>query len=68
MEYKKTGYVARDKNGKLYIYDKLPKRKRQFACWFTNNPYDKFYELPKDWFPEITWLSKPVMVEITINS
>lgn len=68
MEYTIKGYVTRDKNGNLYIYDKLPKRNRQNGYWYTIDPYDKFHELPNDWFPEITWTSEPLLIDIIFNS
>lgn len=68
MEYTINGYIARDKNGNLYIYDKLPKRDRANGIWQVNEKFDKFYQLPKDWFPEITWSSEPLLVDVTFNS
>lgn len=66
--YNKQGFVARDKNGNLYIYDKLPKRDRANDIWQVNEKFDKFYQLPNDWFPEITWSSEPLLVDVTFNS
>lgn len=68
MEYTINGYVARDKNGNLYIYDKLPKRDRTNGIWQVNEKFDKFYQLPKEWFPETTWSSEPLLVDVTFNS
>ena len=68
MEYTINGYVARDKNGNLYIYDKLPKRDRNSGYWMVNDPFDKFYQLPKEWFPDTTWSSEPLLVDVTFNS
>lgn len=65
--YNKQGFIARDRNGNLYIYDKLPKRDRTNGIWQVNEKFDKFYQLPNDWFPEITWDDEPRKVEISIK-
>jgi len=68
VEYKINGFVARDKNGNLYLYEKLPKRDRNSGYWITGEPFDKYFALPKEWFPEIKWQSEPLLIDITLNS
>ena len=63
----KIGFVARDKNGNLYFYESVPKRNRHQGIWVTNDPMEKFSELPKQWFSEVQWSSEPLLIEITFN-
>lgn len=77
---KRNGWVARAKNGTLYLWyggeDKKPKKDRsgitlsgkpvlEFNTW---SPYTGREELPTEYFPEITFDNSPVQVEILINA
>ena len=63
------GYVARDEDGRIYLYEDEPKREN-------GKPYGK----PSEWvsenimtklsvasFPDLTWESEPTRVEIIIK-
>lgn len=53
-------WIARDKDGRLCIYDHEPMRaKSVFAL--RNGRYTT---LPGSWFKEVTWENSPVKVEI----
>lgn len=57
----KTKYwIARDKNGELYLYDKEPSKK-EFAFSPTNG---KWFRLDDNSHPEITFENSPQQIEI----
>lgn len=58
------GYVARDKNNDLSLYQTYPERQSNLGYW--RDGKDEI-ELPKDSFPEVTWDSSPKRVKITIT-
>lgn len=59
-----NGYVATDRDGTRCIYiENKPVREMELEVW--NAAY--YSELPDNTFPEITWESEPVEVEITIK-
>lgn len=58
-----SGWVARDKNGELYIYSEKPKR-TQWLRWAEGSA---FLPLSHSLFPDLTWESEPEEVEITIK-
>lgn len=56
-------YVARDKNGDLYLFNSEPQRGRE--CWWAKSGVDGTYlRLEKALYPEVTWDSEPVPVSI----
>lgn len=66
------GWIARDENGDLYAFVKKPERSlgefelKDKTLWedFTGNGSIR---LPKELFPDITWESDPIEVELTIS-
>ena len=57
-----NGWVARDKDGALILYSFRPRRERT-GYWKGN----KIKRLPDEAFPEVTWESVPMEVEILIK-
>lgn len=57
------GWVARDKNGELYIYSEKPKR-TQWLRWAEGSA---FLPLSHSLFPDLTWDDDPEEVEIIIK-
>jgi hypothetical protein len=55
-------WVARDKNGDLWLYDCEPTRMNNY--WHFNGYKSDCYEISKDLFPDITWESEPIQVEL----
>ena len=64
-EAKLTGWVARDRNGEIYVYEDYPEKdsKRQF--WFGLGSSSR--SLDRKSFPGLKWEDEPVEVEITIR-
>jgi len=60
------GWVARDEDGRLCMYGDKPFRDIFYGnkTWFVERD---LWELPKELFPEITWESEPVEVELLIR-
>jgi hypothetical protein len=57
-------YIARDKNNDLYLFKELPNRGNE--CWWAPSGVDGTYlRLDKSLYPEITWDSEPLKVEIS---
>lgn len=65
------GYIARNKNGNISLYDYKPKRKQWKSTDYINYVWQPSMggriQLNKSMFPEITWDDEPKEVEITIN-
>jgi len=59
-------YIARDKNNELYLFNELPSQGSE--CWWaTSGDLDGSYlRLDKSLYPEVTWDSKPLYVEISV--
>lgn len=56
-------YLARDKNGDLYLFRLLPERRRE--CWWADSELDGSYlRLDKKLYPEVTWDSEPREVSL----
>lgn len=57
-------YVARDKNGGLYLYTERPKKDTAF--WYIGSDY--FSKLDSNLFPEVKWEDEePTEVELVIK-
>lgn len=57
-------WIARDKNG-LFSYTKKPtffEGLKEFGCMMG----EEFWELPSNWFPEVTFENSPQEVEIVL--
>jgi len=58
-------YIARDKNNDLYLFNELPDRGNE--CWWAPSGVDGTYlRLDKSLFPEVTWDSGLLKVEIEV--
>ena len=57
------GWVARDKDGELELYDLKPYRDKD--GWISEKGYD--VPINKDMFPDLRWKSEPIEVELTIT-
>ena len=58
------GWVARDKNGMLHLFDVEPKR---IGDYWWNRDYNSEPICNEEAFPDITWESDPIEVEILIR-
>ena len=60
-------YLARDKNKNLYLFYKTPRRGRD--CWWADSELDGSYlQIDKGLYPEVTWDSEPLQVELVVPS
>ena len=60
MENKYKLWVARDKNGFLFVYEDKPTRcdnQKEWICWF-------FSSMKNSYFPELKWEDEPIEVEL----
>lgn len=56
-------YVARDKNGDLYLFNELPKKGTE--CWWAESGVDGTYlRLEKSLYAEVTWETEPFPVRL----
>jgi len=58
------GWVARDMNGRLYVYCHEPKRNLMECLW---EGEIMNISLSDDMFPDLTWESEPIEVELIIK-
>ena len=63
-EAKLTGWVARDEDEKIWVYETCPKKYSEWQQWVGN--YGSM-RLDEKSFPDIKWETGPVEVEITIK-
>lgn len=56
-------WVARDKDGELYLYDANPKRRSE--C-FGSQFWGHSMVLDESMFPEVTWENSPWKVELNL--
>lgn len=70
-----TLWIARDKNGYLYLYNNKPIRNEEFDSFEINDDesecinivlYDDNIELDSELFPEVTWENSPQQVELKL--
>lgn len=57
------GWVARDKDGEIYLHRSKPKR--AINLWYNELP--ETVALPRTSFPSLAWESEPLEVTITIK-
>lgn len=53
-------YVARDKNGELFVYELKPIHKNHE--YFEPKEHSRFFKIPKKHFREITYRNSPVKI------
>ena len=58
------GWVARDKDGQLGVYDILPIRGN--TCWYPQVRFENWV-LPENAFPDLKWEDEPIEVELIVN-
>ena len=63
MENKYKLWVARDNNGKLYLYNEKPKYYNDLKVWFSGRICSK---LDNNIFPDLTWKDEPIEVELRL--
>ena len=57
-------FIARDKDGELYLYPTEPRKGDfRFACGYV---YEDYINLNGDEFPEITFENSPMQVELKL--
>lgn len=62
------GWVARDEEvGNIWLFKNEPTRNTDLSYGFWDGNNDDFIELPTDLFPDLTWESEPLEVEIIIK-
>lgn len=59
-----SGWVARDRNGSLSLFQGYPERQENLGYW--RDCQDEFGLADTD-FPSLTWQDDPIEVEITIK-
>lgn len=63
-------YVARDKNGELYLYTIKPKRDDANGVFATARSYqgqvNDLMRIPEEELPAVTWNNSPQLVEVEI--
>ena len=46
-------WIARDKNGELYLFSEKPSKREDF--WMMNSATTTVIQLPSELFPEVKW-------------
>lgn len=60
-------YLARDKNGELYLFNEIPRRGTD--CWWAEKEVDGTYlKLDSGLYPHISWETEPVFVSIPVTA
>lgn len=60
-----SGWVARDRNGSLALYQSIPERLENLGYW--RDGLGGEFDLSETDFPSLTWDDEPIEVEITIK-
>ena len=58
-------YVARDKNGSLWLYSKKPYREEYYGGWYSVGVN---LEINSEEFPELKWEDEPIEVKLIKQS
>lgn len=58
-------WIARDKDGMLYLYDSKPHLLSDNASYYDSDN-GCFYDIPINWFPELTFENSPQEVELKL--
>lgn len=59
-------WVARDKDGELYIFETKPDLDLDMFQNCLMEDYNWFEEIPDHWFPEVTFENSPQEVELKL--
>ena len=62
-ETKLTGWVAKDRDGEICVYEDYPERDSKGQFWLASG----YMSLDEKSFPDLKWENEPVKVEITIR-
>lgn len=59
-------WIARDKYGSLYVYDKKPLKHEEFGFFasLASNGYK--FQIHRKYFPEVTWENSPKKVKMEL--
>lgn len=58
-------YVARDKDGALFLFMNMPKRSSIWECWQSENRTTDYFRLSPKLFPDVKWEDEePTKVEL----
>jgi hypothetical protein len=63
---KKDLWLARDKDGDLYLYGGKPALLKGDSC-FDSDEDGWFSSLPNELYPEVTFLNSPIEVTLTLH-
>ena len=67
MEDISEGYIARDKNGDLYLYSDKPERSDyRHNVWISKYGVN-YYAVNNNSFPEVQWETEPKKVQVIIK-
>jgi hypothetical protein len=55
-------YVARDRDGSLFLYGDKPTRNMHFSSWDGS-----FIKIEDESFPNLDWKDEPQLVNVTLN-
>jgi hypothetical protein len=59
-------YIARDKNGDLYLFSEMPRRGNE--CWWAESGIDGSYlKLKGSLYLEVSWDTEPLPVSIVVD-
>lgn len=61
------GFVARDANGFIYLWEECPRRCSDIRYKWWESTFSTRMELPAQSFPDITWEDEPKKVKVTID-
>ena len=53
----KSLWIARDKDGELYLYDSKPKRSQ--TEWVASDDDGDVFDIPSEYFSTLTWKDEP---------
>lgn len=68
MENKIIGWLARDADDRLFLYETDPYKSSRREKWYEDTEYKAPRLLDSNLFPEVKWEDKkPTKVELTIN-
>ncbi len=59
-------YVARDKNGTLWLYSEKPHREDDCGVWFSDTL--NIMALNREEFPQLKWEDEPIEVKLINQS
>lgn len=59
-------YVARDKNGTLWLYSEKPWREEDCGLWFSDST--NIMQINSEEFPQLKWEDEPIEVKLINQS